>query len=330
MTIYDAIAAADNGESDIRLEDRLKKSREYLRAKATGPGSDDIRSGWAIQRLEATHFSDWEKLAVPGKKRPNEIEELLKILPVGSWVMQFTFTLATPYLSKGIEDFDLLDNPIVRDKAFGVPIVPASSWKGGLRAAAVMQCDGNQQDQRVIRLFGNERLTELFRAGRLHCFPTGFAKTACQVINPHDRARRVGTLPIFLECVPADEPGTFTALYVPFGERTPGDAADDLALFAEAVKDLLLIWGIGAKKSDGNGLAKDQPMPISYYPHKQQTPTPPPKPGSQTLTSLSQLGGVDLGQGTRIPTDEIRKETFAGIIKKVVPEMVGLLNGGKR
>jgi len=93
------------------------------------------------------------------------------------------------------------------------------------------------------------------RQGRLFCFPTFFDQIDLEIINPHDRKRRVGKNPILFECVPAGATGTFRLLYVPYdfpGEVTPDETAlrtqvrAELPLVAEAVRDLLLIYGFGA------------------------------------------------------------------------------------
>lgn len=276
---FDAIAA---GLAAKRYHD----TREFLEMKLQpGEVGDVQRNRWVQQQnhpekqevAEQEHrYAAWAKHAVPSW---DEMETLLVTLPKGAWAIHFTFTLATPYMSKGIEAFDLLDNPIVRDKVYEVPIVPASSWKGGLHAAAAMHVFESidayiqavkhahklQEDQQaqwdtrlrqLVRIFGVEKEIEHdYSAGRLHCFPTGFKRTRCEVINPHNRARRVGSQPILLETVPEGESGTFTALYVPFGNAQDGEAAADLTICAAAIRALLLEWGIGAKKSNGNGLA---------------------------------------------------------------------------
>ncbi|MBC8254128.1 MAG: hypothetical protein H8E35_08865 [Ardenticatenia bacterium] len=102
------------------------------------------------------------------------------------------------------------------------------------------------------------------RQGRLFCFPTFFNKMGLEMINPHDRERRVGKNPILFECVPAGATGTFTLLYVPYdfpGQVTPdeerlrGQVEADLPLVAETVRGLLTVYGFGAKTSSGLGAA---------------------------------------------------------------------------
>lgn len=61
--------------------------------------------------------------------------DLIKELPVGSWFLQFTFTLAKPWISKDDDPFYVAEsvNPVRKDKVFKVPMMSAASWKGLLR-----------------------------------------------------------------------------------------------------------------------------------------------------------------------------------------------------
>jgi hypothetical protein len=278
--------------------------------------AEDFRMQWAKdgQHIRQAIFKEWTDLVIPSSA---DVQKIVARIP-GAWAIQFTFTLASPYLSKGIEAFDLLDNPIIRDKVYEVPIVPASSWKGGLRAAVLANFGGDEtkltseQNNQMRRLFGNERKADNgFLAGRLHCFPTGFQATRCIVINPHDRARRVGINPILLECVPEGQSGTFTALYVPFGDMSDSSVwGADLLLCVHAISDLLLQWGIGAKKSDGNGLAKDGLSNAHIWPEPPQIEDAPKRrqKGKIDLTNLAdQMASI---------TGEIVINTFEQLLQE--------------
>lgn len=103
------------------------------------------------------------------------------------------------------------------------------------------------------------------RQGRLFCFPTFLNRIGLEMINPHDRARRVGKNPILFESVPAGATGAFRLLYVPYdfpSEVTPDETElrrqvqAELPLVAEAVRDLLTVYGFGAKTSSGFGAAE--------------------------------------------------------------------------
>jgi len=102
------------------------------------------------------------------------------------------------------------------------------------------------------------------RQGRLFCYSTIFDRIGLEVINPHDRARRVGRQPILIECVPSGTDGAFELLYVPFDLAGEGETEIrcqvglDLAWIATAVYDTMTTLGFGAKTSSGYGVTEDQ------------------------------------------------------------------------
>lgn len=193
----------------------------------------------------------------------------LTLLPAYSFDIQFTFTLAQPYISHDEQDFYIVDNPIRKDKVFGLPYIASTSWKGSLRAALWQQ--GKKAEIDTIRhLFGNEKETkkqEHFRAGRLYFFPTFFNMKDLEIINPQDRLRRIGTLPIVFETVPENTGGIFTLLYVPFDlvgeaeETIRAQVAEELRLVAEGVQAMFRTSGFGAKTRSGFGLARETVSP---------------------------------------------------------------------
>jgi CRISPR-associated protein Cmr2 len=63
----------------------------------------------------------------------------LQQLPLGSWFLQFIFTLAKPWMSKDDDPFYVAEsvNPVRKDKVFKVPLMSAASWKGLLRWTAM-------------------------------------------------------------------------------------------------------------------------------------------------------------------------------------------------
>lgn len=183
--------------------------------------------------------------------------------PLGPYAfsLRFTFRLAQPYFSRDDNAFYIVDNPIARDRTFGLPIVRPSGWKGNLRAA-VDRLGHGDNDPAVRRLFG-KRVDESGHAGRLIFFPTFFGRTGLEIINPHERATRVGTVPILFETVPAGTEGTFTLLYAPYdrlGEDpavTAREVAEDLVTVARGVEAMLRTYGFSAKKTIGFGLVQD-------------------------------------------------------------------------
>ncbi|GIV98628.1 RAMP superfamily CRISPR-associated protein [Roseiflexus sp.] len=193
-------------------------------------------------------------------------------LPSSTWLaFQVDFELLTPWYSKDDRVFHLLDNPVRKDRVFGVPFMAASSWKGMLRWACRMQAglhehldqhngklDGWRDPDWILHLFGNEKGEgEEFSRGALVFYPTWFDKIGFEVINPHSRERRAGTQPIYYEVVPPGAKGTLSLLYAPWpGMKPAAKPRDVIPKLLEAVEDLLTTYGISAKRTVGWGTAK--------------------------------------------------------------------------
>lgn len=187
-------------------------------------------------------------------------------LPNYSFSLQFKFTLEKPYISRDEQEFYIIDNPIRKDKIFGLPYVAPSSWKGSLRSA-LWHLGYKEEDVNIKYLLGNERGTtehKKLHRGRLHFFPTFFTKKSLEVINPHDRESRVGKNPILIECVPEGSSGLFTLLYVPFDvigkekNTIMEEMQTHIQLTIEGATAMFRDYGFGAKTSSGNGIAKSE------------------------------------------------------------------------
>jgi len=196
-----------------------------------------------------------------------------------------TFQLQTPWFSKGDVPFHVLDNPVHRDRVFGAPFMPASSWKGLLRWAARtkigllsylkdnkndLKLSGWKDSRELIHLFGNQRHfhnerdsgnereeAKRFQHGALAFRPTWFNRVGFEVINPHDRAKKAGTHPIYYEVVPPGATGTLNVLYAPMpGVSEPGvDRQKAILLLLDAVESLITEYGFSAKRTSGWGVA---------------------------------------------------------------------------
>lgn len=117
--------------------------------------------------------------------------------------------------------------------------------------------------QREKACFLKDDSDEYRRKGRLHFLPSYFDGIELDVLNPRDRVTRAGTLPIVMEIVPAGCSATFSLLYFPFDllgqtrETTLAELRQDWRLIGEALVRVFRWSGFGAKKSSGNGKAKD-------------------------------------------------------------------------
>lgn len=195
-------------------------------------------------------------------------------LPDPDWfAIDVSFTLESPWYSKDNRPLHVLDNPVRKDRVFGAPFMSAASWKGLLRWACRMQAglsehlekhdmrmEAWQDPSWILHLFGNERgEDERFRSGALVCHPTWFDKVDFEVINPHDRARRAGTQPIYYEVVPAGTEGKLQLLYAPLPGESERDQTTPTAFisdFIDSIRTLLECYGISAKRTAGWGKAR--------------------------------------------------------------------------
>lgn len=192
--------------------------------------------------------------------------EDLKNLPKNSVLIKISFTLKKPYTSKDEGEFHIIngrifENPIVRDKFTGLPMVRPSTWKGHLRfASRMVEWDKGNKEKIIRRLFGNESEENALK-GRLYFFPTFFKeKPERDVITPLKRDTRTpvkGKSPISLEVMKRGAKGEFYLLYVPYpGEKDfkKEEVEEDLRFLAEALKLMFYTYGFSAKKTSGFGV----------------------------------------------------------------------------
>lgn len=204
-------------------------------------------------------------------------------LPSPNWLgLQVEFELLTPWYSKDERVFHVMDNPVRKDRVFGVPFMSASSWKGLIRWACRMQAglqeqleagkrfDEWQDPHWIIHLFGKEKGEEKeFHQGAIVLYPTWFNKIGFEVINPHSRAKRAGTQPIYYEVVPGRRPkpgnsneceeggkGSLYLLYAPWPDmKLSADPREIIPKLLQAIEMLLTQYGISAKRTVGWGTA---------------------------------------------------------------------------
>ncbi len=255
-------------QDENRKKELRQKQREYNRAKNYARGYYMRQAAQGSLALPADlHLDPWP---------PSLLHS--------SWLaLEVEFELLTPWYSKDDRIFHVLDNPVRKDRVFGVPFMAAASWKGMLRWACRMQTglrEHLEQGKRfeewtdpdwIVHLFGNEKgETEDFRQGTLVFYPTWFDKISFEVINPHDRSRRAGTQPIYYEVVPGRRPkpndlnnyedggkGALRLLYAPWPRmQVPAEPKKVLSRLLEAIETLLTTYGISAKRTVGWGTAE--------------------------------------------------------------------------
>lgn len=248
-------------EKAVKIDPHLAYMWFWARkVEAKGEASDrastianSIRDAWQ-DTLKANMLPDWVGL-IPDIS-------VVKHMPSLSFMLHIPFQLEKPYISQDESDFYILDNPLRKERAFGTPMVAATSWKGALRAA-LWQLGYEDRNEVIIRLMGNPRKGDEDKAGRLHFYPTFFDDIGLEIVNPHDRETGTGKDPILMESVPKGV-GTLALLYVPFGpiEQTDdtkrAEVAQDLEVVAHGIRAMLTTYGFGAKTSSGFGMTYEQ------------------------------------------------------------------------
>lgn len=252
----------------------------YYEACNMKKANDDFKKHWQKQIIDnGSSNNDDNKLLIKSLDSANIKDYFennfrsfsinIDRLPPYSFLLQLGFTLAKPYISRDDKAVYLCDNPIKKDRVFGLPLIEGSSWKGNMRWTArkriemdigLTHDEKERKKKKLVSLFGNEKGDEEnFRKGRLHFYPTFFDKIRLEVMNPQDRATRSGKDPILIETVPANSDGVFSILYLPFDLlgldtcETVKEFYDDLKFVTNVIKEMMLTYGFSAKKSSGFG-----------------------------------------------------------------------------
>lgn len=247
-------------------------STGYLALKALGLSeNEDLRKYWQ-QKISTDYYEQksQEEVVLFKELFPADQFIALQELPKCSFTIRIDFKLSKPYISRNDEDFYVIDNPIVRDKVFRIPMVRPSGWKGAL-SGALYQLELTSDREFVKRVFGevkesgDEEKRESGTAGRMHIYPSFFldAKTGVEVINPRERKSQAGTKPIPFEVVKQGSSSTFSMLYVPFDcigkndDKTISDIQKDVRNLLQGIQGMFRTYGFGAKTSSGFGTAED-------------------------------------------------------------------------
>lgn len=81
-----------------------------------------------------------------------------------SFIMQCKFRLKSPYHSRDDDEFYIIDNPVMKDKIWKIPMVRGSSWKGAFMKAALAKLNDYVEQGKIndvikyylsiLRIFG--------------------------------------------------------------------------------------------------------------------------------------------------------------------------------
>lgn len=258
----------------------LSKAERHSDTERSGTECPDTKIARSKEEILNKVINDREAKEAKDIRNFYPNPEDLKNLPENSVLIKISFTLKKPYTSKDEGEFHIIDdndkifeNPIVRDKFTGLPMVRPSTWKGHLRfAAEKVEWDKGNKKKITKRLFGNESGDDNSLKGRLYFFPTFFKdKAEKDVITPLKRDTRTPARgPISLEVMKAGSKGDFYLLYIPYpkGKNFQEEQIEeDLRFVAEALKRMFYIYGFSAKKTSGFGVIKQlKDEEVEVYP----------------------------------------------------------------
>ena len=152
------IAAQDENVKEHVISGDRKRGGGY---KSLVHDSQDPRNTKYAQELITLALEQLRALGLKGGA-PD-----LQSLPIGSWFLQFTFTLATPWMSKDDDPFYVTEsvNPVRKDKVFKVPMMSAAAWKGLLRWTAMHTRLALKKNQLTPEQFARERFCQTLLFG---------------------------------------------------------------------------------------------------------------------------------------------------------------------
>jgi len=267
----------------------------------------------------------------------DNIKKLIEKLPKYSFAVWVKFRLVEPYFSRDDDEFYIIQNPVLKEHVFKVPMVRGASSKGALAGAFRKLFNEKDNNTKIntkiiesyLRIFGagsdsikgiesylkeksknledfknnilefilfelgmkvtkddideikaennedkliqklQEKIFQKIKKndlpiefqthkGKAIFYPTYFNKLSLEIINPHDRRKRAGTVPIHYEVVPKDTEGILQIVYIPFDGVLKKDkdlkeeVEQDLKYLCQAIQTLA-DEGIGAKTKLGWG-----------------------------------------------------------------------------
>ncbi|MGI6138824.1 MAG: RAMP superfamily CRISPR-associated protein [Candidatus Hydrogenedentales bacterium] len=172
--------------------------------------------------------------------------------------MEFKWELTTPWFSRVESNFDVLDNPLSRDRLTGKPMFKASGLKGVLRhASAFFKNDFSNYADLINFCFGDANDSgNSGNQGKVKFDNVIFDKISSDIISPHDRKRGVADHPVGFEIVPQGATAQTSVFIFSKTENDHKQGIQAALLLLKSLEFLLTDLGISAKRSIGYGLGK--------------------------------------------------------------------------
>ena len=133
MTSFDFFCECKENEDAILLNSKIE-TRKFIELKAGFLKKDKFLKVILtnIQREGYTYsIGNHKKISqISGihSNNSNEVENWLRKFPKFSFVIKFNFELKSPYFSKDDDEFYTIQNPILKETNFKVPMIRGSGW----------------------------------------------------------------------------------------------------------------------------------------------------------------------------------------------------------
>jgi CRISPR/Cas system CMR subunit Cmr6 (Cas7 group RAMP superfamily) len=260
-----AVSAAPKEDKKGISEDALHSHREIFTHRpglplALAELDEGFKPAWEAW------FRGWQKQLAAAEPMPPQPTIEIQSLPPYSWFLQFKFDLERPVSTGDEPSLAPTDNMFRVERATGLPLFAASSWKGCFGAALreIVSAEEFEDASRILMggTPGENEIDEAAR-GRLTFFSSYFDKLATYVFHPLNRKTKTGT-PITVQVVPEKATAFFSLLYTPLAQfftlpesQLRRQYAEHKTFALQAVHAMFRLTGFGAKTSSGFGTARD-------------------------------------------------------------------------
>jgi len=107
--------------------------------------------------IQENHIASIKKISGIIENK-DKISEIVKDLPTYSFILWSEFELNNSYFSRDDDNFYLIQNPVLKEQIFKIPMIRGSSWKGSLASAFKDIINDEKEKTKVIdsyfRIFG--------------------------------------------------------------------------------------------------------------------------------------------------------------------------------
>jgi len=240
---YDLFAELENGlDIPQKAKDVFKRQKETITVYTAHNNDKKDKAKDRAKGLTKNWVANKD---LENYLQPSDFPPLLK----RTVSVKMNWKMKTPFFSRSNSEFSAIDNPIERDTLTGKPVLHASGMKGLLRAVMI------EKDKNVtFQLFGNDRLDDdNISVGRMVIGDIMFDKADTDMFAPHEREFGVVDHPVTFEIVPAKANAEWGFTIIEYSKNEIALKKALLLLF-ESLSDLLIDFGISAKRSSGYGL----------------------------------------------------------------------------